>query len=233
MKPKRKFRYNATLLFVAVIILFSRCKKEEIDNTVRDIDGNTYKIVKIGNQVWMAENLRTTRHSDGSVIPNVTDNGTWAGLITPAYCWYNNDQTTFANEYGALYNWYAVSTGKLCPTGWRVPTDAEWEILVGYAGGASVAGGKLKSTRTAPDAHPRWESPNTGATDQYRFSALPGGIRSTNGTFNTLEYLGRWWSATESSSSDAFRREIDFANSNVFRNNSPKEHGFSVRCIRD
>lgn len=162
-----------------------------------DADGNVYSTVVIGNQEWFAVNLKTTKYNNGTPIPNVTSNSDWGNLTTGAYAWYENNEATYKNAYGALYNWYAVNTGNLCPTGWRVPTDAEWTTLANYVGGESVAGGKLKSTRTAPDAHPRWESPNTGATDEYGFSALPGGYRSGSGGFSSIGGNGNWWSSTE------------------------------------
>ena len=108
---------------------------------VVDIDGNVYHTVTIGTQVWMVENLKTTRYNDGTAIPLVTDGTAWAALTTPGYCWYNNDSATYKNTYGALYNWYAVNTGKLAPTGWHVPTDSEWTVLTTYLGGESLQAG--------------------------------------------------------------------------------------------
>src|SRR5450759_4787246 len=117
--------------------------------TVKDIDGNVYKTVTIGKQVWMVENLKTTKYNDGITIPLVIDNTAWTDLITPKYSWFNND---IANKevYGALYNWYTVNTNKLCPKGWHIPTDEEWTTLTTYLGGEGVAGGKLKETGTTP-----------------------------------------------------------------------------------
>jgi uncharacterized protein (TIGR02145 family) len=139
-------------------------------NTVTDIDGNIYHTVTIGTQVWMVENLKTTKYRNGDPIPNVTGNA-WAALTTGAYCWYNNDAATYKATYGALYNWYAVADSRnIAPTGWHVPTDAEWTTLTTFLGGESVAGGKLKETGTN-----HWTSPNTGATNETGFTALPGG----------------------------------------------------------
>jgi uncharacterized protein (TIGR02145 family) len=193
-----------------------------------DIDGNTYKTVTIGTQIWMAENLRVVRYNNGTTIPLVTDNTAWAGLTTPGYCWYNNDAATNKTTYGALYNWYTVNTGNLCPTGWHVPTDAEWTTLTTYLNGESVAGGKLKETGTA-----HWASPNTGATNETGFTALPGGYRNYNGTFNNIGYYGYWWSSTETSTTNAWNRLLNYNFSNVFRDFNNKEFGFSVRCLRD
>jgi len=111
--------------------------------TITDIDGNYYTTVTIGTQVWMVENLKTTKYNDGTGIPLVTDNTVWCNLSTPGYCWYNNDETTYKNPYGALYNWHTVHTGKLCPSGWHVPTDSEWITLTSYFGGMNTAD-KLK-----------------------------------------------------------------------------------------
>lgn len=200
---------------------------------VTDIDGNVYSTVVIGDQEWFVENLKTTRYNNGTAISNVTNNGSWVSSGTPAYCWYNNDIDN-KPTYGALYNWFAVDNGNLCPTGWHVPTDAEWTALIEYAGGESVAGGKLKSTRTTPDAHPRWESPNAGATDEYGFSALPGGFRtSSDGSFDLMGQYGLWWSSTEYGSANAWRVFMYYDFENIFRHYELKTVGFSVRCIKD
>lgn len=201
---------------------------------VSDADGNVYSTVVIGNQEWFAENLRTTNYNDGTPIPNVTSNIDWSNLTSGAYAWYNNDEAKIKNNYGALYNWYAVETGYLCPTGWHVPTGAEWITLADYAGGSQVAGGKLKSTRTAPDDPPRWDFPNIGATDEYGFSALPEGLRSGHdGSFHFFGSDGIWWSSTESSTEPYFRyvyNDVSFLGSS--RGHS-KGFGFSVRCVKD
>jgi uncharacterized protein (TIGR02145 family) len=143
--------------------------------TVTDIDGNAYNIVTIGGQAWMKENLKVTKYKDGTTIPLVTATGAWVALTTPGYSFYNNSVT--GGVYGALYNWYTVNTGKLCPTGWHVPSTTEWTTLETFLGGASVAGGKLKETGTS-----KWFSPNTGATNETGFTALPGGARNYLGT---------------------------------------------------
>lgn len=198
--------------------------------TISDIEGNIYHIVTIGAQVWMAENLKTTKYSDATSIPLVTDNSAWNNLTTPGYCWYKNDEATYKNTYGALYNWYTVNTGNLCPTGWHVPTDAEWTTLTTYLGGESVAGGKLKETGTA-----HWHSPNTGATNESGFTALPGGIRYNTGTFNLIGDWGGWWSSTEYDAYNAWDRSLYLSYGNVLRYSSGhnKNIGVSVRCLRD
>ncbi|MCL4482236.1 MAG: fibrobacter succinogenes major paralogous domain-containing protein [Bacteroidetes bacterium] len=202
--------------------------------SVSDVEGNTYKTVTIGNQIWMAENLKTTKYNDGTTIPLVTDSTVWKKLSTPGYCWYNNDATANKNIYGALYNWYTLNTGKLCPTGWHVPSDAEWTILKTYLGGETVAGGKLKETGTS-----HWLSPNTGATNESGFAAVPGGYRYFGGTFYDLGGFGYWWSTTESFSMEysfttiAYYLQMYYGYSGVSRSSFEKQRGFSVRCLRD
>jgi uncharacterized protein (TIGR02145 family) len=167
--------------------------------TVTDIDGNIYHTVTIGSQVWLVENLKVTQYNDGTPIPLVTVGTDWGNLTTPAYCWYNNSYATYGSVYGALYNWYAVNTGKLCPPGWHVPTSAEWTVLTNYLGGESEAGGKLKETGTT-----HWASPNTGATNETGFTALPGGSRYNTGSFQlNITFNGLWWSSTGYSTSNA------------------------------
>lgn len=215
--------------------LFS-CKREAIKTapggqtgTVTDTEGNVYNTITIGTQTWMAENLKGTRYNDGTAISNVTNNTTWAGLTTGAYCWNNNDAATYKSTYGALYNWYTVNTGKLCPTGWHVPSDAEWTTLTTYLGGESVAGGKLKETGTA-----HWQSPNTDATNSSGFTALPGGDRNYDGTFAAIGGYGGWWgSSAEYDTYSAWGRYMGYKSSDVSRSGSSLRSGFSVRCIKD
>jgi uncharacterized protein (TIGR02145 family) len=195
---------------------------------LRDVDGNLYDVVKIGNQRWMAENLKTTKFNDNTDIPLVTDYTAWSNLTTPGYCWYSNDQATYGDTYGALYNWYTVETGNLCPTGWHVPTDAEWTTLTVYLGGESIAGSKLKETGTT-----HWNSPNTDATNETGFTALPGGYRGPDGTFYFIGYHGYWWSSMESSTTNAWLRYMLYDYSNVYRVSYSKKYGLSVRCLRD
>jgi uncharacterized protein (TIGR02145 family) len=197
--------------------------------TVSDIDGNFYKTVKIGTQLWMAENLKTTKYNDGTAIPNVTDGTAWGGLSTPAYCWYNNDATTYKATYGALYNWYVVKTGKLCPTGWHVHTDAEWTTLTTFLGGESVAGGKLKETGTT-----HWQSPNTGATNETGFTALPGGYRNLGGgAFSWVGLGGYWWGSSEIGAGSAWFRSVYYYGSVAYHSLNAEGYGYSVRCVKN
>jgi uncharacterized protein (TIGR02145 family) len=187
--------------------------------TVTDADGNVYQSVKIGNQVWTVENLRTTKYNDGTAITKITDSAAWANiyydtLTTPAYCYYNNTTNTDnIKKFGALYNWYAVNTGKLAPAGWHVPSDAEWDTLQNYL---IVNGYNCDGTTTnnmvakALSAKTDWESSTTPGTigcdltknNRSGFSALPGGYRTLSGTFRAQGRLGYWRSTTEVDASD-------------------------------
>lgn len=142
-----------------------------------DIDGNTYYTQTIGSQEWMTENLKTTKLNNGTTIPLVTGDSQWGALTTSGYCWYNNS-SNYKKNYGALYNWYTVNSGKLCPAGWHVATYEEWKTLINYLGGQEVAGGKMKETGTL-----HWTSTTTGIDNSSGFSALPGGCRGNNGIF--------------------------------------------------
>ncbi|MBN1414845.1 MAG: fibrobacter succinogenes major paralogous domain-containing protein [Bacteroidales bacterium] len=197
--------------------------------TLLDIDMNIYKTIKIGTQVWMAENLSTTTFRDGTPIPLVTENSEWVSLTTAGRCYYNNDSMTYKNSYGALYNWYTVNTGNLCPAGWHVPADAEWTMLTDYLGGLSVAGGKLKETDTT-----HWNAPNTGATNETGFTAFPGGFRAdNNGNFLSIGEYGYWWSSSVYNDHDAWSRYMYYISSGVAKYNQNKKFGFSIRCLRD
>lgn len=190
-----------------------------------DVDGNVYPTVRIGGQEWMAENLRVTHYRNGNTIPNVTDNSAWSELTTGAYCWYENDQSTYA-KYGALYNWYAVNDNRnLCPVGWHVPSDAEWTTLTTYLGGISVAGGKMKAAIL-------WDSPNAGATNSSGFSGLPGGSRDEWGCYG-IGSSGAWWTSTEYDGYLAWLRTLGYISQEVHRYEGYKMVGNSVRCLRD
>ena len=208
--------------------------------TVTDIDGNTYNTILIGDQCWMKENLKVTHYPNGDAIPYITSNSAWGALAAnntdDAYCYYDNDVNS---EYGALYS-YAASIADdwqrdnadgqgICPDGWHLPTDDEWTILSDYLEGESVAGGKMKEAGTL-----HWYSPNTGATNESGFTALPGGSRNRgSGTFGNAGYVGYWWSATESGSNYAWRRSLSYYSALVYRDYNSKSNGFSVRCLWD
>ena len=196
-----------------------------------DEDGNNYAVVTIGTQTWMAENLKTTKYSNGTSIPNVTDSSNWAVQTTGAYCWYLNSQASYGNTYGALYNWYTVGTANLCPSGWHVPTYAEWTTLTDYLGGKFVAGGKLKETGIT-----HWWSPNTGATNEIGFTCLPGGLRSAGlGSFINIGDRGYWWASSVYAPSNlGFYFYLKYSSDISFDQNfDSKRNGRSVRCLRD
>jgi uncharacterized protein (TIGR02145 family) len=197
-----------------------------------DIDGNVYRTVTIGDQVWTVENLRTTRYNDGTPIPHVTDNSAWASLLTPAYCWSNNDEESFKNPFGALYNWHAVNSGKLCPEGWHVPTQDEWYTQYYYwSGDLTEAGAKLKESGTE-----HWTEPNTGADNESGFTALPGIFRSSlNGQFGSPGNFGYYWSADEISigADSAWSQYMAFNSIEILVRPIPKGTGIFVRCIKD
>ena len=192
-------------------------------------DGYTYSSMVLGNgQEWMAENLRTTSYANGDPIPNVTDNTQWQGGAPGAWVHYNND-SQYENPYGKLYNWYTVADPRnVCPTGWHVPSDAEWTVLSDYLGGQVVAGGKMKSTGTA-----YWGTPNTGATNESGFSGLPGGYRGDLGIFSDIGGRGDWWSTSEENSGYALYKVIIATSSNFYSLTFDKRDGKSVRCLRD
>ena len=226
------------LFFLFVLIFTCSCSKDDNpeDNefsgdtgTFTDArDGQVYNWLRIGEQIWMAENLKATKYNDGTPIPLVTINGAWIKLSKPGFCWYENDEDTYKDTYGALYNWYAVNFPQLSPAGWHIPGDEEWTELTDYLGGADDAGGKLKETGTA-----NWTDPNTGATNESGFTGLPGGWRVTDGSFNRLEHYAYWWSATGSSSYSAYSRSVIYDDDDVEREESAKIMGLAVRCVKD
>lgn len=207
--------------------------------TIFDADNNEYPVVLIGEQAWMAENLRTKKLNDGTSLYHVSDNEIWVTAPTPNYCWYNNNESAYKNEYGALYNWYAVNTNKLCPTGWHIPSQEEWKTLEMYLGmtqeesatpgwRGTTQGGQLKETGTT-----HWLSPNTGALDLFHFRALPGGYRVVNGTFQGLTTNANFWTSTPVNTLEAYFRDIYYNYNTISNSINPKYAGLSVRCIRD
>jgi len=197
---------------------------------VEDADGNIYSTIMIGEQIWLAQNLKTTKLSDGSNIPMIADNVAWNSLSTPGYCWYRNDENSNKALYGALYNWFAVSSGKLCPDGWHVPDDQEWTTLIDYLGGGYNAGGLLKESGTE-----HWVSPNVSASNKFGFTALPGGYRTGLyvGSFRTKRFYGWWWTSTEIDLSGARARLMTYDASECVPGTAFKKNGYSVRCVKD
>lgn len=194
--------------------------------TVEDVDGNTYNYTYIGSQAWMTENLKTTKLNDGTAIPLITDNADWLGLVSEGQSPYelssqNND------TYGLLYNWFAVNTGKLCPTGWHVPSISDWNILINYVGGLA-AGGSLKTT-----GYDYWEIPNDNASNSVGFNGLPAGFRHETGIFNYEGIGAYWWASDENSASTASRISIHYNIGNIVWRELDKNFGYSIRCIKN
>ncbi|HPN33389.1 MAG TPA: fibrobacter succinogenes major paralogous domain-containing protein [bacterium] len=208
--------------------------------TLADVDGNSYKTIKIGNQWWMAENLKATHYRNGDAVPQVTDNAAWTALNTGAYCNYENDASN-ATTYGRLYNWYAATdVRKLAPLGWHVPTDAEWKTLEtalgmspadieGTWGRGDGIGGKMKETSAT-----HWAGPNEGATNASGFTALPAGSRrNTDGAFADKGNNALFWCSSEMNATSAWTRGLAYNDALVYRLNVVYTAGNSIRCIKD
>jgi uncharacterized protein (TIGR02145 family) len=244
MKTKKYILFGLLIICVAGLTSCSKDKdKDTPDNSVTDADGNKYNTVKIGIQTWTVENLKTTKYNDGTAIPNVTDGTAWKNLTTGAWCNYDNDAGNNIT-YGRLYNWYAVNTGKLCPKGWHIPTDAEWTALRTYMG--TDAGIKLKAKGNLTDGTGLWlknTSNNTEGINESGFTGLPGGYRNGRsglviGEFNDMSYAGFWWSSTVYDDNDEDRALYRFLVSNRSTGiegdyYGVKTDGLSCRCIKD
>jgi len=202
---------------------------EEDTLTITDVDGNKYSIIKIGNQWWMAENMKVTHYRNGDAIQHITDSTEWINTTSGGYCYYDNDADN-ATPYGSLYNWYSIDDSrKVAPEGWHVPSDGELHILLDYLGGEEIAGGKMKEIGIA-----HWISPNTGATNESGFSALPGGYRfSSNGYYDYMGYIATFWTSSEIDNTRARLRKIFYNDIIVGPYYGSKNGGFSVRCIKD
>lgn len=198
--------------------------------TVSDIDGNIYETIVIGTQTWMTENLKTTKYNDGTPIPNIVDDATWASLTTGAYGDFGNVPSN-SIIYGKLYNWYVVASSNpknVCPVGWHVPSDIEWTTLTNWLGGESVAGGKLKESGTA-----HWVNTSISVTNESGFSALPGGYRDYSGPSFDIGDWGYWWSSTEYTTGQAWNRIMYSGYLSVLRSDNNRNIGYSVRCLKD
>lgn len=188
-----------------------------------------YQTVNICCSSWMTKNLDVDTYRNGDPIPKVTDDAQWVSLSTGAYCYYNNDSTTYAAIYGKLYNWYAVNDPRgLAPEGWHIPTHFEFVSLVDCLGGSAVAGGPMKERDIV-----HWTTPNTNASNQSGFTGLPGGYREIYGSFINVGYNGVWWCSTESSYNEAYARGLYHNNAGCYSTGGDNRHGFSVRCVRN
>ena len=228
--------------FIAIgLLTFVGCEKEDDteitdDSSIQcgegatDIDGNTYQSVIIGTQEWMVENLKAFKYNDGIAIPNVTGNTEWQALSTGAWSHYDNQYDTI---YGKLYNWYAVETSKLCPTGWHVPTNEEWTVLTDYLGRNGHSGTEGTALKATSGWYiGGWFSGENG-TDDYGWLGLPGGYRGTNGVFDAIGYLGNWWSSSQANAYDAWSRYLVGNDVSVYGLQHSEGSGYSVRCLRD
>lgn len=218
--------------FILLIIAIAFSPRALNAQTVTDIDGNIYNTITIGTQVWTKENLRVTHYRNGDSIPNVADSLQWYNLTSGGYCNYDNNSNN-GDIYGRLYNWYAIQDLRnIAPLGWHVPTYEDWDTLQIFAGYDLVAGGKLKEIGTS-----HWMSPNTGATDEYDFTALPGGQRADliySGTFAEITTQGYWWSSSEIDTVYPWGVNISYNSAGMTNwGASTRTSGFSVRLISD
>jgi len=231
-------------LFTFLVFMFCSSAQQMTQSTaeigsVKDIDDNIYKTIKIGNQWWMAENLKTDHYSNGDPIPNVQDEDEWGNKESGSWCHYDNE-SKYEEPYGKLYNWYAVNDPrKLAPEGWHIPSDNEWNELELFLGMNRAAlrdkgwrgkddGDKLKETGIL-----HWKAPNEGATNETGFTALPGGYRDVNGTFYVKGYSAYWWSSTEYIEYFAWYRSLYHTHHELHRTNGYIGDGYSVRCLKD
>lgn len=245
---KKNSNWILTFMVLGVVFMLTQgCKKDSSSNspsqsggiifnsgltygTVTDIDGNVYKTITIGTQTWMAENLKVSRYQNGDSINVIPDATAWGNQTSGAYCFFSNSSSKGAT-YGKLYNWLAVTdTRNICPTGWHMPTDAEWETLYAYLGGyVSETSHKLRETGIT-----HWAYINDGATNESGFTALPGGMRDYGGLFTDLGQMGFWWCSTPAGdyyNLDAVYYYLD--QSGVNQGTGSKLNGLSVRCVKD
>lgn len=243
-KNKRNWVYPFIVMGVFLLLL-SNCRNDykEDDEVfdeplpeilhgldVTDIDGNVYHTVIIGTQEWMVENLKTTKYRNGDTIPEVTGNTAWINLNTGAYCVYETeDKNAQIETYGRLYNYYAVTDPRhIAPEGWHIPSITEWETLINFLGGESVAGGKMKEAGLA-----HWKIPNEGADNSSGFTALPGSWRE-NGRFEPpLGIAGLWWSSTMKDDKSQWTLCLTSGFGMALTGPGSLSYGLSVRCVKD
>lgn len=234
MKTIRCFNSHIFQLLATTMMLFSsflNINAQKTSGTVTDVDGNRYITFVVGNQEWMMENLKTTKYNDGSDIPLEVKSKAWISITTPAYCWYGND---IANKdlLGALYNWYTVNTGKLCPSGWHIPSDKEWTQLTELLGGIDVAGEKIKEatikSSKVPNAKPNNEIGIKELLGGYRYGYFWG-----DGNFYENGLNGYFWTATEYTKTHSITRTVNNSKPKIYRSVFVKNNGFYVRCVKD
>jgi len=203
-------------------------EKHLFGNSVTDINGNSYQVKSIGGQDWFTENLRVTRFSNGDPIPEIQDKQTWKKTRTAGLCNFDNDPSS-AIRLGTLYNWHAVADPRnLCPKGWHIPSEQEWSQLTRFLGGDAVAGGKMKNP-----GNDRWAWPNSGATNESGFNAIPNGYRSNAGIFYLLDTYTFFWTSTGYSGEEALSKFLQNDYDGVTTIENDHNFGFSVRCVKD
>ena len=218
MKTCKISTFCVFALAVMMLSAVEGCKKER--DEITDGDGNVYTTVTIGTQVWLKENLMTTRYNDGTSIPYVIGDD-WEALLTPAYCWFS-DQAANKDVYGSLYNYFVVQTGKLCPSGFHVPSRGDVLILTDFLG--DDPGGKMKSVTL-------WNAPNEGATNSSGFTALPGGMRVSGFIHNGMH--GYFWTSTDYNTNSGYYFTLSYTDALVTEDHRWGSSGLSVRCIKD
>lgn len=196
---------------------------------IRDVENNTYDTARIGNKVWMTENLRVTSYNDSTSIPLIVPSKTWSELTKPAYCIYENKVENL-HTYGVLYNWFVVEKKNVCPVNWHVATDKDWQELIEFYDGEQLAGLSLKGTQF-------WLENGFGLNES-QFSALPGGGRKYTGVYDFLNQVGIWWSANEEQipegkSENAITFQMTYWNNNAISWFNKKQEGYSIRCVKD
>lgn len=217
---------KTTLLLGMVLLLSVSCKKnKEAKNILEDIDGNRYSTVTIGNQVWMAENLNVTHYRNGDAILKYTNANGWSMQSKGAYCEYNNEMDK-ATTYGRLYNWHVISDSRnICPEGWHIPTQEEWDEMINFLGGENNCVNSLKDPSFWPNSNS--SSNNSG------FSARPGGMRCSGGQFMNLNSEGAWWTISEICINNGKCIKMNGSENKVYRTGLGKKAGLSIRLVKD
>ena len=223
-----------SIILVSISLFFVSCKQDEPKpepTTVTDIDGNVYNIITIGNQKWLAENLRVSHYNNGDAIETTSPaSQDLTGQSDTKFQWSYNGNTTNLSTYGLLYSWNAITDSRgIAPEGWHVPTESEWNELITFLGGENVAGGKLKATGNA-----YWISPNNGATNEVNFSAMPNGNRNVNGEFFDQQYHATWWTSTGNGNGSGNYKMIHKDEAKIYSSYyGDAKIAFGVRCIKD
>jgi uncharacterized protein (TIGR02145 family) len=243
LKKSKGFNFYKLAVLSLVCLVAASCHTIEepvTGGTVTDIDGNVYQTVTIAGQTWMIDNLRTTRYNDGTAIPLVTDSASWSTLKTQGFCWYNNDEASAkAKNYGALYNWYAVDSYKLAPSGWHIPTADEWATLEANVSKYYYRSGSLSKILASTVG---WETTTSSSTigsdltknNSSGFNGIPGGMRAdSTAFFKSGKEQGIWWCSNSYDTEKAWSWSLVYNLTTVERAAKSMESGFSVRCIKD